>query len=1150
VGPQGKLSREVRFLKFVIRTATFYWRTNLAVVLGVATAVSVLAGALIVGDSVRGSLRDLALGRLGRTDTVVSSTGFFRDGLAADVKAASGVSGAAPLIVASGFVTHEASGRRASNVLVYGVDERFWSFNGEASRDGVFLSPALALELGALEGDVLLARAQKPSAIPVESLFGRKEDVGRTLRLQLSGTLPREHLGEFALQPQQAEVRALFAPLRRIQRDLAVQGRVNTVLVSGAHADERAVAPALKLDDLEVRVGGTADGSAIVVESGSGIIAPALETATRKAAERLHTDVIPVFTYLANTIRHGDRQIPYSLITATNLDALPQVSATAGGSGPAKAGRGSAPAKAGRYKPVDSGQRTAAAPGASGDDAIVLNDWAAGELQAAPGDRIDVDYYLWSPADGLQTRTASFVLSRVVPIAGLAADRRLAPEYPGITAAKSLGDWDPPFPIDLSRVRPVDEKYWDEHRTTPKAFIPYARGRELWQSRYGALTSMRLAVPAGSDVTEASKAIGDELRGALSPASLGVTTYPARAAALQAATGATDFGEYFTYFSFFLVVSALLLVVLFFKLGIEQRLRQIGILRASGYTIASLRGLLLSEAVVLAVAGALIGLAGAVAYGRVIMYALTTWWIGAVGTTLLTLHVSWPSLVIGAAGGALAAILCVVVSLRSVGKLTPRSLLTAQAIDTEAAAGPLRRGPWMVILFTVLGVLLLAYGFADRTAQAGAFFGAGAALLVACLLFFSRWLRFRDRRLIAGRGTWAVSRLGFRSASFRPARSVLSAALIASAAFIIVSVDAFRRGGAEISSDPHSGTGGFVLLAQSEIPLLHNPNDAAGRDALLIRAPELSPARFTRFRLRQGQDASCLNLYRPTNPTIIAPEPAFVESNRFTFGSSLASTDAERANPWLLLERRADDGAVPVIADATSLQYVLHASVGDRFSVDIGADHPLNLRFVGALQDSVLQGQLVMAESRFTELFPQQQGYKFFLIDDPSVHSAAEASALAGIVERELEPFGVDAVTTGERLEAFHRVENTYLSTFQALGGLGLLLGTIGLATVMFRNVLERRRELALLRAVGYDARRVSIMIVAEAVLILTAGLAAGLVCAVLAVAPAWLSRGGTLPGAGLFALLAAVAVAGLLSSLVATRAAVSGGMLEALRAE
>jgi ABC-type antimicrobial peptide transport system permease subunit len=253
---------------------------------------------------------------------------------------------------------------------------------------------------------------------------------------------------------------------------------------------------------------------------------------------------------------------------------------------------------------------------------------------------------------------------------------------------------------------------------------------------------------------------------------------------------------------------------------------------------------------------------------------------------------------------------------------------------------------------------------------------------------------------------------------------------------------------------------------------------------------------------------------------------------------------------WLLLRRATPDGSVPVIADATSLQYVLHLSVGDTLTLDTGAAAPVTLRFVGALRDSVLQGEIVMGEEQFLRLFPAQQGFRFFLIEAPDVRTPADAGRLAETVEKELQPYGVDAVSTVERLEAFHRVENTYLSTFQALGGLGLLLGTIGLATVMFRNVLERRRELALLRAVGYDRRRVTLMIAAETMFLLVAGLATGTGCAVIAVAPAWLARGGSGSGAGLVLLLAAIAVAGLLSAAVATRAAVSGGLLEALRAE
>jgi len=450
----------------------------------------------------------------------------------------------------------------------------------------------------------------------------------------------------------------------------------------------------------------------------------------------------------------------------------------------------------------------------------------------------------------------------------------------------------------------------------------------------------------------------------------------------------------------------------------------------------------------------------------------------------------------------------------------------------------------------VAAFALLTLGFVSPAVQAGTFFGASAALLAGFFFFMSAWLSAREPEAIVGHGSWTVSRLGLRGAAFRPARSVLSAALVASAAFIIVSVDAFRRGGGELTANPQSGTGGFVLLAQSEVPIVHNPDSTAGREALLAQAPEFARASFTRFRLRPGEDVSCLNLYRPGNPTIIAPEESFLDERRFAFSASLAETEQEKANPWLLLRRPSTDGTVPVIADATSLQYVLHASLGDTLALDVGAGTPVTLRFVGALRDSVLQGQLVMAEEPFVRLFPGQDGFRFFLIDAQDVRSVADARKLAETIERELQPYGVDAVATTERLEAFHRVENTYLSTFQALGGLGLLLGTIGLATVMFRNVLERRRELALLRAVGYDRRHVTLMIGAETLFLLVAGLAAGAGCALIAVAPAWLARGGSGPGIGLGLLLLAIALVGIVAAAVATRAAVSGRLLEALRAE
>ena len=281
-------------------------------------------------------------------------------------------------------------------------------------------------------------------------------------------------------------------------------------------------------------------------------------------------------------------------------------------------------------------------------------------------------------------------------------------------------------------------------------------------------------------------------------------------------------------------------------------------------------------------------------------------------------------------------------------------------------------------------------------------------------------------------------------------------------------------------------------------------------------------------------------------PRIVSPRDEFLRAARFNFQDSLASTDAERANPWLLLLRAEPDGAIPVIADANSMTYVLHRALGDDFVITRNG-REIRLRLVAALRDSLFQSELVMGRANFQSLFPDQEGHRVFLIDTPPDRTDA---VVAG-VEDALAEYGADAMPTAERLAAFHRVENTYLSTFQTLGGLGLLLGTVGLATVLLRNALERRKELALLGAVGFRRGHFGTMVLAENMVLLAVGLLAGAAAASLAIAPAVAARGGRWPlTSGGLLLLFAVFVAGVLSSAVAARAVTRAPLLASLRSE
>ena len=416
------------FRLLVLRGLAYHWRTNVAVVVGVATAVAVLAGALLVGDSVRGSLRDLVLQRLGRTDHAVVSTGFFREQLASDIETqpafASAFAGVAPLVVVQGFVSDQESGRRAGQVRVYGVDDRFWRFHGVTAVSGPdgldsLLSAGLAEELGARVGGTILIRVPRPLDIPLESVHGRKDDVGQTLRLDVRAIVPPESMGDFALDAQQSAVRAVFVPLRVLQRELDRGGRVNALLVatrpdSATTTDDllvRLVRENVELADVGLALRGL-DSGGVSVESDAGLLTDDQVRAAQGALIQAGAVTTPVFTYLANTIRLGDREIPYSLVTA--MDA------------------------------------------ASASDGIVLTEWAATDLRARPGDLLTIEYYVWEEPGRLVTRSTSLRVERIVPTAF--GDRDLAPVLPGISAAPTLGDWDPPFPVDLRRVRPVDEE--------------------------------------------------------------------------------------------------------------------------------------------------------------------------------------------------------------------------------------------------------------------------------------------------------------------------------------------------------------------------------------------------------------------------------------------------------------------------------------------------------------------------------------------------------------------------------------------------------------------------------------------------------------------------------------------------------------------
>jgi hypothetical protein len=278
--------------------------------------------------------------------------------------------------------------------------------------------------------------------------------------------------------------------------------------------------------------------------------------------------------------------------------------------------------------------------------------------------------------------------------------------------------------------------------------------------------------------------------------------------------------------------------------------------------------------------------------------------------------------------------LCVILTLRSLRHSRARDLLSG---TRGTSLEPARQTRWLNIIAAAAAVLGLAHvgaAFAHSIPDSEGFFFAGMLLLIAAMFF--EWARLREQR-----GTVdTVIRLGIRNAGHRPGRSVLSIALIASAVFLVVALDAFRRPPVAWS-DPHSGAGGFPYMAETQVPLFWDPNTPEGRENLNIS--NVSGLRFYAFRLHPGEDASCLNLYEPRSPRVLGVRRDFTDLGRFSF------TDSKKS--WKLLDQSQSDAAIPAIADANSITYVLHRKIGD--TIDVNGK---KLRLVAALDDSIFQG--------------------------------------------------------------------------------------------------------------------------------------------------------------------------------------------------
>ena len=1097
------------------RTFRHHLRSHLGTVAGAAIGSAVLCGALIVGDSVRHSLRKMALERLGSAELALATGDrFVRDRLAIDLQERLKAP-VLPLLQLVGTAANTDGLERANRVQIVGVTPAFWQLSGDEgmpeASDAIVVNAELAARLKLEPSDTVLLRVPKPSLLSRDVPLASDKDSSVALRVKVAGVVSDAGMGRFSLQANQVPPLNAFVPLRLLQERLDLAAKANLLLVGQAQGTsgsvnkesaQKALQSAWTLDDAELEVKPAFNPAQAELRSRRVFLdQPAVASI---GPNMPHSRIL---TYFVNDLRHGTNATPYSMVSAVESSS-------------------------------------GLVPAGLKKDEIVVNSWLASDLAAQPGDSITLTYYVMRTQGRLDQKTNTFRVHSVVPLEGAFADRTLMPDFPGLAKAESSHDWDTGFPIDLARIREKDDRYWKEHRGTPKAFVTLDAGQTMWSNRFGNLTAVRFQTNALATGQSNSNSIARTLLQGIDPRDFGLTFIPVRAQALAASSQAQDFSSLFLGFSFFIIAAALLLMALLFQFGLEQRTREIGTYLALGFRPRQIRRLLLGEGAALALVGSAVGVACGVGYARAMLLGLTTLWRDAVGTSSLDFYVTPRALILGLLSSVIVSTLTLWITLRGQARRAPHELL-AQGEERELGASPKTRrwrvAPAVAVLAFVFGLALLGYGIKQRQEGAAeSFFGSGALLLVAGLAGLSVLFTKLARSQAASAPT--VTSMGIRASTRLRKRSLATVALLASGSFLIVAVAAHRLNSEQNSDKRNSGTGGFALVGESTLALVHDLNDRAGREHFGLDEEKFRDANVVSFRMKPGDDASCLNLNRAQTPTLLGVDSAkLAEKGAFTFQKTMAGETGK--SPWLLLQD-IRDGEIPAVGDAASIRWALKKNIGDTLDYVDERGRIFKIKLVGAVANSILQGSLLIDEAALLSRYPSESGYRMFLIDAPSKN----VDALATELSRGLQDYGFEATRATKRLAAFNAVQNTYLNTFQLLGGLGLLLGSAGLGIVVLRNVLERRGELGVLKAIGFRASTLRWLIFSEHCALLALGLGLGVVAAGIAILPGFFVPGAELPSRSVILALAAVFASGLLWTWLAARFALRGELLDALR--
>jgi ABC-type lipoprotein release transport system permease subunit len=1145
-------------ISIAVRNLKGFTKMNLALLSATCVSTIVITGSLIAGDSLRESITNAAYDNLSEVDEIITSDKLFNDSianrLAGDEALTEKVDHISPLIHMRGIAENPSTGTRTRTAYIIGFDQAFLDFGDMISTDGnelgftldaneVYLNENLADEIGLRKGDRVNISFLNLDQLLEAIFLGDLDKTNIKAQFEVKEIIKSESLGRFQLNANRNPPQNIYVPLESLQNILGTQDKVNMILISN-EGDEReggeicdevsrilenALDDVIGYRDVGFQIFQNIEKGYVKLEAGDVFFSYDYYELLGNAQDIPALDASsPILTYFWNSLSLDNRSVPYSTVTAFDADLD------------------------GEFGLFRENVTLFGIKGELAENEIIINNWTAERLQAGVGNELSMNYSIMDEFYNIRYLTKNFTVRYIVDMVGKANDSMLMPVFPGIEGKGTILDWDPLFPFDLSTITDDDEKYWEEYGGTPKAFISLETGVELWKTDIGNITQVRLLPKEDSNLSALTEQVENVLNGyiGMSHASLQVKTV--KLDALQSAEGTELFTEMFLAFSAACIIASALLIMLLITLRVEARMTEIGTLRAIGFKRGAINNIFLIEGTILSIIGGFLGVLFGFLFGVFLINGMNTFWSSIVEGSPVRFFSTPDSLVIGFCAGIIISIFTMMFALHHEGKRTVISAMKRLTVKREKKKGKLLPllllilgfmilispilsgveilgeiglmalgfGP-LIIIFSIRGLisaiqgkridnlaglaivvytLFLMYYFVDSVPILELFFLSGFMLLCGFLLMFyhslmkgEKLLKDEETMAIPGSKRWLFE-LAIKNAARRPTRTVFTVILFSLTLFVLVSLT-INLQGAIINVDKavEESGGGFQIMGESTNPVFANLADEGSRASSNIHSSVFNELQIEQFKTKGDVGGTCSNLNRAASPRIIGANESFFYDNTFVFASHSEVKDED--NPWILLEEIKENGDIPAIGDYNTIVWILGLDLGSTISVLDESGESVNIKIVGIIGNSIFQGSLIIWDENFNALYPASNGYQLFLFRSQEDDIKPQINELESALAR----FGFDAFSVESLVIENILIENTYISIFQVTLMFGLIIGTLGFGIVASRNALERRREIGILRAIGFSKGKILRVLLFENSYVILCGMVIGSLSGIIA---------------------------------------------------